>query len=314
MRDRAREFALEATAVEDIQKRIDVGPRFQVGDSFLRVSEFTGETPDLGAQQSRSVLVYVTAHLALFAANLSVSGIPYRLSPCQRSAGSYIPALPSGPLSQTQEANAVKAGRDHHGQPVRLGHDEARRRDTGHARHRLRRPPRPRPPHAQAALRVRARRARQRLHGDHRRRGRRRASAGHDGLAHLPARAGRADEHACARWQGFAAVHPADVRAVIIAGAGGAAHLPGMTASLTSLPVLGVPMNTHALDGKDSLLSILQMPGGIPVGTLAIGKPGAINAALLAAAILGLSDPKIAKRLEQWRTKQTKSVSKRPQD
>src|SRR3974390_2656131 len=212
MRDRAREFALEATAVEDIQKRIDVGPRFQVGDSFLRVSEFTGETPDLGAQQSRSVLVYVTAHLALFAANLSVSGIPYRLSPCQRSAGSYIPALPSGPLSQTQEANAVKAGRDHHGQPVRLGHDEARRRDTGHARHRLRSPHRLRPPHAQAALRVRARRARQRLHGDHRRRGRRRASAGHDGLAHLPARAGRADEHACARWQGFAAVHPADAR------------------------------------------------------------------------------------------------------
>ena len=101
---------------------------------------------------------------------------------------------------------------------------------------------------------------------------------------------------------------------VIIAGAGGAAHLPGMTASLTSLPVLGVPMNTHALDGKDSLLSILQMPGGIPVGTLAIGKPGAINAALLAAAILGLSDAKIAKRLDQWRTKQTKSVGKRPKD
>ena len=101
---------------------------------------------------------------------------------------------------------------------------------------------------------------------------------------------------------------------VIIAGAGGAAHLPGMTASLTSLPVLGVPMNTHALEGKDSLLSILQMPGGIPVGTLAIGKPGAINAALLAAAILGLSDVKIAKRLEHWRAKQTKSVGKRPKD
>ena len=99
---------------------------------------------------------------------------------------------------------------------------------------------------------------------------------------------------------------------VIIAGAGGAAHLPGMTASLTSLPVLGVPMNTHALEGKDSLLSILQMPGGIPVGTLAIGKPGAINAALLAAAILGLSDAKVAKRLDQWRVKQTKSVGKRP--
>jgi 5-(carboxyamino)imidazole ribonucleotide mutase len=101
---------------------------------------------------------------------------------------------------------------------------------------------------------------------------------------------------------------------VIVAGAGGAAHLPGMTASLTSLPVLGVPMNTHALEGKDSLLSILQMPGGIPVGTLAIGKPGAINAALLAAAILGLSDGKIAKRLDQWRAKQTKSVGKRPKD
>ena len=78
---------------------------------------------------------------------------------------------------------------------------------------------------------------------------------------------------------------------VVIAGAGGAAHLPGMTASLTSLPVLGVPMNTHALDGQDSLLSIVQMPAGIPVGTLAIGKPGAINAALLAAAVLALSDP-----------------------
>ncbi len=101
---------------------------------------------------------------------------------------------------------------------------------------------------------------------------------------------------------------------LIIAGAGGAAHLPGMTASLTSLPVLGVPMNTHALEGKDSLLSILQMPGGIPVGTLAIGKPGAINAALLAAAILGLSDAKMAKRLDQWRAKQTKSVGNRPKD
>jgi len=101
---------------------------------------------------------------------------------------------------------------------------------------------------------------------------------------------------------------------VIIAGAGGAAHLPGMTASMTPLPVLGVPVNTHALEGKDSLLSILQMPGGIPVGTLAIGKAGAINAALLAAAILGLSDGKIAKRLDQWRTQQTKAVAKRPKD
>jgi len=101
---------------------------------------------------------------------------------------------------------------------------------------------------------------------------------------------------------------------VIIAGAGGAAHLPGMTASMTPLPVLGVPMNTHALEGKDSLLSILQMPGGIPVGTLAIGKPGAINAALLAASILSLSDVKIAKRLDAWRAQQTKSVAKRPKD
>jgi 5-(carboxyamino)imidazole ribonucleotide mutase len=78
--------------------------------------------------------------------------------------------------------------------------------------------------------------------------------------------------------------------------------------------VLGVPINTHALEGKDSLLSILQMPGGIPVGTLAIGKAGAINAALLAASILGLSDAKVAKRLDQWRDKQTKAVAKRPKD
>ncbi len=85
----------------------------------------------------------------------------------------------------------------------------------------------------------------------------------------------------------------------IIAGAGGAAHLPGMTAAMTSLPVFGVPMHTQALEGKDSLLSIMQMPAGIPVGTLAIGKPGAINAALLAAAVLGLSDPGIAARLER---------------
>ena len=101
---------------------------------------------------------------------------------------------------------------------------------------------------------------------------------------------------------------------VIIAGAGGAAHLPGMAASMTTLPVFGVPMNTHALEGKDSLLSILQMPAGIPVGTLAIGKPGAINAALLAAAVLALSDAQIAKRLEAWRSRQTKAVAKRPKD
>ena len=101
---------------------------------------------------------------------------------------------------------------------------------------------------------------------------------------------------------------------VIIAGAGGAAHLPGMAASMTPLPVLGVPMNTHALEGKDSLLSIMQMPGGVPVGTLAIGKPGAINAALLAAGILALSDEQIAKRLDAWRARQTKAVAKRPKD
>jgi 5-(carboxyamino)imidazole ribonucleotide mutase len=101
---------------------------------------------------------------------------------------------------------------------------------------------------------------------------------------------------------------------VIIAGAGGAAHLPGMAAALTPLPVLGVPMNTHALEGKDSLLSIMQMPGGIPVGTLAIGKAGAINAALLATAVLALSDAGIAKRLDAWRARQTKAVTKRPKD
>ena len=101
---------------------------------------------------------------------------------------------------------------------------------------------------------------------------------------------------------------------VIIAGAGGAAHLPGMTAAMTPLPVFGVPMDTAALDGRDSLLSIMQMPGGVPVGTLAIGKPGAINAALLAAAVLALSDGKIAQRLDHWRAKQTKAVAKRPKD
>ena len=101
---------------------------------------------------------------------------------------------------------------------------------------------------------------------------------------------------------------------VIIAGAGGAAHLPGMTAAMTPLPVLGVPMKTYALDGKDSLLSIMQMPGGVPVGTLAIGKPGAINAALLAASMLALSDERIAKRLDAWRARQTKAVAKKPKD
>jgi 5-(carboxyamino)imidazole ribonucleotide mutase len=101
---------------------------------------------------------------------------------------------------------------------------------------------------------------------------------------------------------------------VIIAGAGGAAHRPGRTAAMTPLPVLGVPMNTHALEGKDSLLSIMQMPGGVPVGTLAIGKPGAINAALLAAGVLALSDAKIAQRLDAWRAKQTKAVARKPKD
>jgi 5-(carboxyamino)imidazole ribonucleotide mutase len=100
---------------------------------------------------------------------------------------------------------------------------------------------------------------------------------------------------------------------VVIAGAGGAAHLPGMTAALTPLPVFGVPMPS-ALDGQDSLLSIVQMPPGIPVGTLAIGKAGAINAALLAAAVLALSDPDLAKRLDAWRERQTASVAAKPAD
>ncbi len=101
---------------------------------------------------------------------------------------------------------------------------------------------------------------------------------------------------------------------VIIAGAGGAAHLPGMTASMTTLPVLGVPVESKALEGLDSLLSIAQMPGGIPVGTLAIGKAGAKNAGLLAAAIIALQDAGLAKRLKAWRAKQTRSVGKNPRD
>jgi 5-(carboxyamino)imidazole ribonucleotide mutase len=99
---------------------------------------------------------------------------------------------------------------------------------------------------------------------------------------------------------------------VIIAGAGGAAHLPGMTASLTSLPVLGVPVESAALKGQDSLLSIVQMPAGVPVGTLAIGRAGAINAALLAASILALSDTALATRLDAYRHKQTASVADHP--
>ncbi|HJO68043.1 MAG TPA: 5-(carboxyamino)imidazole ribonucleotide mutase [Sphingomonas sanguinis] len=100
---------------------------------------------------------------------------------------------------------------------------------------------------------------------------------------------------------------------VIIAGAGGAAHLPGMAASMTHLPVLGVPVESKALKGMDSLLSIVQMPGGIPVGTLAIGKAGAINAGLLAASILSLSDDGLAERLKAWRQRQTDSVANDPQ-
>jgi 5-(carboxyamino)imidazole ribonucleotide mutase len=101
---------------------------------------------------------------------------------------------------------------------------------------------------------------------------------------------------------------------VIIAGAGGAAHLPGMVASLTTLPVFGVPVESKALRGEDSLLSIVQMPGGIPVGTLAIGKPGAINAALLAASVLSLSDEALAERLAEWRQMQTNAVPEFPRD
>ncbi|MCK9540923.1 MAG: 5-(carboxyamino)imidazole ribonucleotide mutase [Novosphingobium sp.] len=99
---------------------------------------------------------------------------------------------------------------------------------------------------------------------------------------------------------------------VVIAGAGGAAHLPGMVASMTHLPVLGVPVQSKALSGQDSLLSIVQMPAGIPVGTLAIGEAGAANAGLLAAAILATSDPALAERLQAFRAEQTASVAERP--
>ncbi|AHA27809.1 5-(carboxyamino)imidazole ribonucleotide mutase [Candidatus Liberibacter americanus] len=108
-----------------------------------------------------------------------------------------------------------------------------------------------------------------------------------------------------ARFEGFK---------LIIAGAGGAAHLPGMLASMTSIPVLGVPIMSQALRGLDSLLSIVQMPTGIPVGTMAIGKSGAINAALLAIAILALSDENLTERLDDWRNQQTSSVSNYPKD
>jgi 5-(carboxyamino)imidazole ribonucleotide mutase len=101
---------------------------------------------------------------------------------------------------------------------------------------------------------------------------------------------------------------------VIVAGAGGAAHLPGMTAALTPLPVFGVPIESKALSGKDSLYSIVQMPAGVPVGTLAIGRAGAVNAALLAAAVLALADPALAERLEAWRARQSAAVAERPSD
>ncbi|CAO3354922.1 N5-carboxyaminoimidazole ribonucleotide mutase (EC 5.4.99.18) [Azospirillum melinis] len=101
---------------------------------------------------------------------------------------------------------------------------------------------------------------------------------------------------------------------VVIAGAGGAAHLPGMAASMTPLPVFGVPVESHALKGMDSLLSIVQMPGGVPVGTLAIGKAGAINAALLAGSVIALMDPAVADALDGWRARQTAAVAEAPVD
>ncbi len=101
---------------------------------------------------------------------------------------------------------------------------------------------------------------------------------------------------------------------VIIAGAGGAAHLPGMVASLTPLPVFGVPVESQALKGMDSLLSIVQMPGGVPVGTLAIGRAGAVNAALLAAAVIALWDEDVARALDDWRANQTAAVGEQPDD
>jgi 5-(carboxyamino)imidazole ribonucleotide mutase len=113
------------------------------------------------------------------------------------------------------------------------------------------------------------------------------------------------------RLYAFAKGAPAGGVKVIIAGAGGAAHLPGMTASMTTLPVFGVPIESKALSGVDSLYSIVQMPAGVPVGTLAIGKAGAVNAALLAASVLALSDAALAERLTAWRRKQTDAVAER---
>jgi 5-(carboxyamino)imidazole ribonucleotide mutase len=116
------------------------------------------------------------------------------------------------------------------------------------------------------------------------------------------------------RLYAFARGAKADGFKVIIAGAGGAAHLPGMAASLTSLPVFGVPIESRALSGQDSLYSIVQMPPGVPVGTLAIGEAGAINAALLAASVLALNDTALARRLEAWRAAQTAGVPEAPKD
>lgn len=117
-----------------------------------------------------------------------------------------------------------------------------------------------------------------------------------------------------ARLYDFATNAKADGFKVIIAGAGGAAHLPGMIAAMTTLPVFGVPVKSNALSGQDSLLSIVQMPAGVPVGTLAIGEAGATNAALLAAAVLALSDPEIDARLETLRREQTEAVAQFPAD
>ena len=116
------------------------------------------------------------------------------------------------------------------------------------------------------------------------------------------------------RMYDFATNAKADGFKVIIAGAGGAAHLPGMIAALTLLPVFGVPVKSRALSGQDSLLSIVQMPAGIPVGTLAIGRAGAVNAALLAAAVLALNDAPLAERLDAWRRRQSEAVALQPVD
>ena len=115
------------------------------------------------------------------------------------------------------------------------------------------------------------------------------------------------------RLYAFAKGASADGFKVIIAGAGGAAHLPGMTASMTELPVFGVPIESQAMSGIDSLYSIVQMPAGVPVGTLAIGKAGAINAALLAASVLALNDPELAARLAAWRKQRSDAVAERPE-